>query len=101
LSSSNVVVTGAPSRPGAPHRRPRVGRDVATANSIGKSTTESGGVVSFRSEPRELLLGAEDDELAHLDPILAQRLAQLVERRLDWRGLRYRVASSSRHFAGV
>jgi hypothetical protein len=80
---------------------PGVGRDVATANPIGKSTTESGGVVSFRSEPRELLLGAEDDELAHLDPILAQRLAQLVERRLDWRGLRYRVASSSRHFAGV
>jgi hypothetical protein len=80
---------------------PRVGWDVATANSVGKSTTESGRLVPFRPQPRELLPGAEDDELAHLDPILAQRLAQLVERRLDWRGLRYRVASSSRHFAGV
>jgi hypothetical protein len=55
-------------------------------------------VSSRSSRTRELLLRAEDHELAHLESVVAQRLAQLVERRLDRRRLGDRVATaSSRH----
>jgi hypothetical protein len=73
-----------------------VGRNLAPPNPLGEPATEIRGVGSLGPNARELLAGAEDHELAHLNAIVAEFSAQLVQCRLDGWRLRNRVASSLR-----
>jgi hypothetical protein len=68
---------------------------------VGEPAAKRRGVVSLRLQPSKLLVGPEDHELTHLDAVVTERFAQLVERRLDRRRLGDGVTTAFRGHGGV
>ena len=81
--------------------RTRVCPAISSAHWAGGLTSPSRIVVSLRSRPSKLLLGAEDHEFTHRDALVAERLAQLVEHHLHRRRLGDGVTTAFRGHGGV
>jgi hypothetical protein len=77
-----------------------VGWDLTPPNPLGEPATEFSGAGSLGPNARELLAGAEDHELAHLDVVVAELSAEFVECRLDGWRFRDRVAAAFRGHRG-
>src|SRR4051794_16237438 len=94
LSSNTGELTSARAGPAAPAHflgRGRVEREIAAADALRQARAAGGDALALGPDARELLLGAEDEQLRELDPLAAELAAQLVQRRADGRRLGDRV----------